>query len=117
EVVWGLLFVSAGVMGPRAGVIALALHSSGVFGKLYSESLENVQSEPVMALAATGAGGTPIAAFGHFPLAFPPMAIQTLFRLEWNARAAAVVDMIVAGAIGEALHNSMQLCHFNQMLA
>src|SRR5437764_2470537 len=27
EVVWGLLFISAGVMGPRAGVIALALHS------------------------------------------------------------------------------------------
>src|SRR5262249_35028282 len=84
EVVWGLLLVCAAVIGPRAGILALALHSTGVFGKLYAESIENVTPEPVMALEATGGARIAIAGFGLMPLAFPPMAIHTLFRFEWN---------------------------------
>jgi phosphonate transport system permease protein len=97
--------------------VALALHSTGVLGKLYAESIENVQWEPVMALASTGARGLAVAGFGHMPLAFSPMAIQTLFRLEWNIRAAAVVGMIGAGGIGQALYNAQQLFFYDQMLA
>jgi phosphonate transport system permease protein len=117
EVVWGLVLVSAAVMGWKAGTVALALHSTGVLGKLYAESIENVQWEPVMALASTGARGLAVAGFGHMPLAFSPMAIQTLFRLEWNIRAAAVVGMIGAGGIGQALYNAQQLFFYDQMLA
>jgi len=117
EVVWGLIFVSAATMGLQAGIAALALHSTGVLGKLYAESLENVQLDPVMSLAATGAPGIAVATFGHLPLAFPPMVIQTLFRFEWNIRAAAVVGMIGAGGIGQALYNAQQLFFYDQMLA
>ena len=117
EVIWGLIFVSAAVMGLKAGIAALALHSTGVLGKLYAESLENVQAEPVISLAATGAPGIAVATFAHLPLAFPPMAIQSLFRFEWNIRAAAVVGMIGAGGIGEALYNAQQLFFYDQMLA
>jgi phosphonate transport system permease protein len=117
EVVWGLLLVCAAVIGPRAGMLALALHSTGVFGKLYAESIENVTAEPVMALEATGGARTAIAGFGLMPLAFPPMAIHTLFRFEWNIRAAAIVGMIGAGGIGQALYNSQQLMFYDQTLA
>lgn len=117
EVVWGLIFVSASILGMGAGIAALALHSTGVLGKLYSESLENVQPEPVMSLEATGATGIAVATYAHFPLAFPPMAIQSLFRFEWNIRAAAVVGMIGAGGIGQALYNAQQLFFYDQMLA
>jgi len=117
EVVWGLIFVSAAIIGVQAGIAALALHSTGVLGKLYAESLENVQPGPVMSLAATGAPGIAIATFGRLPLALPPMAIQTLFRFEWNIRAAAVVGMIGAGGIGQALYNAQQLFFYDQMLA
>jgi phosphonate transport system permease protein len=117
EVVWGLLLVCASLMGPRAGMLALALHSTGVFGKLYAESIENVAPEPVMALAATGGPRIAVASFGLLPLAFPPMAIHTLFRFEWNIRAATIVGMIGAGGIGQALYNSQQLMFYNQTLA
>jgi phosphonate transport system permease protein len=117
EVVWGLLLVSTAVIGPRAGILALALHSTGVFGKLYAESIENVTPEPVMALAATGGPRIAIASFGLWPLAFPPMAIHTLFRFEWNIRAATIVGMIGAGGIGSALYNAQQLFFYDQMLA
>jgi phosphonate transport system permease protein len=117
EVVWGLLLVSTAVIGPRAGILALALHSSGVFGKLYAESLENVTPEPVTALLATGGSRIAVAGFGLFPLAFPPMVIHTLFRFEWNIRAATIVGMIGAGGIGSALFNAQQLFFYDQMLA
>lgn len=117
EIVWGLIFVSAAILGVQAGIAALAFHGAGVLGKLYAESLENVQAEPLMSLAATGAPGIAIATFGHLPLAFPPMAIQSLFRFEWNIRAAAVVGMIGAGGIGQALYNAQQLFFYDQMLA
>ena len=51
------------------------------------------------------------------PLALPPMAIHTLFRLEWNVRAAAIVGLIGAGGIGQALFNAMQLFFYKQMAA
>jgi phosphonate transport system permease protein len=117
EVVWGLLLVCATVIGPRAGMLALALHSTGVFGKLYAESIENVTPEPVMALQATGGARIAIAGFGLMPLAFPAIAIHTLFRFEWNIRAAAIVGMIGAGGIGQALYNSQQLMFYDQTLA
>ena len=45
------------------------------------------------------------------------MAIHTLFRLEWNLRAATVVGMIGAGGIGQALYDAQQLFFYNQMMA
>jgi phosphonate transport system permease protein len=117
EVVWGLIFVSAAGVGPQAGVIALALHSTGSLGRLFAESFENIPTAPVNAVAATGAPGMAIAGFVFVPLALPPMAIHTLFRLEWNVRAAAIVGLIGAGGIGQALFNAMQLFFYKQMAA
>jgi phosphonate transport system permease protein len=117
DLVWGLLLVTAAIQGPPAGLLAIGLHSTGVFGKLYAESIENVQPEPVLALAATGAPRIPMAGFGLLPLAFPPMAILTLFRLEWNMRAATIMGIIGAGGIGEALFNAQQQFFYHKMVA
>jgi phosphonate transport system permease protein len=117
DLVWGLIMVTMAVMGPRAGILAIGLHSTGVFGKLYAESIENVQPEPVLALAATGAPRISMAGFGLLPLAFPPMVVLTLFRLEWNMRAATVMGIIGAGGIGQALFNAQQLFFYPKMVA
>jgi phosphonate transport system permease protein len=45
------------------------------------------------------------------------MAIHTLFRMEWNLRAATVLGMIGAGGIGQALYNAQQLFFYDQMMA
>lgn len=117
DLVWGLLLITASVLGPKAGLLAIALHSTGVFGKLYAESIENVTPEPVMALAATGAPRIALASFGLLPLAFPPMAVLTLFRVEWNMRAATIMGIIGAGGIGQALYYAQQLFFYKQMVA
>ncbi|MBV8151049.1 MAG: ABC transporter permease subunit [Candidatus Eremiobacteraeota bacterium] len=117
EVLWGLILVVSVGVGPLAGILALGLHSGGVLGKLYAESFENVAAAPVTALVATGASKGATAAYAIVPLALGPLAVHTLFRLEWNMRAAAVVGMIGAGGIGQALFEAQQLFFYKTMAA
>lgn len=117
EIVWGLLFVTFVGIGPWAGVAALGLHSFGVLGKLFAESLENVPPDPIRALRATGASRIAVAAFGNVPLAAGPIVVHGLFRFEWNIRAATVLGIIGAGGVGQALYNAQQLFFYPQMLA
>lgn len=117
EVVWGLVLVGIAGLGPRVGILALGLHGAGSLGKLYAESLENVASEPVIAMASTGGSTLSIAGFAVLPLAFAPMTVHSLFRFEWNMRVATIVGMIGAGGIGEALFNAQQLFFYPQMMA
>ena len=117
EIVWGLLFVTFAGIGPGAGVMALGLHSTGVLGKIFAESLENVPPDPIRALRATGASRIAVAAFGNVPLAAGPIIVHGLFRFEWNVRAATVLGIIGAGGIGQALYNAQQMFFYSQMLA
>lgn len=117
EVVWGLVLVGVIGVGPEAGIIALALHGTGSLGRLYAESFENIRAEPVQAMAATGARPLAIAGFAYVPLALAPLAVHSLFRLEWNVRAATIVGVIGAGGIGQALYNAQQLFFYRQMMA
>jgi phosphonate transport system permease protein len=117
EVVWGLILVVSVGIGPLAGIFALGFHSAGVLGKLFAEAFENVVHEPVDSISATGASKIATIAYAFVPLAFGTLAIHTLFRLEWNVRAAAVVGMIGAGGIGQALFNAQQLFFYKTMVA
>jgi phosphonate transport system permease protein len=117
EIVWGLVLVSIIGTGPEAGIIALALHGTGSLGRLYAESFENIRTEPVHSIAATGARPLAVAGFAYLPLALAPLAVHTLFRLEWNVRAATIVGVIGAGGIGQALYNAQQLFFYRQMAA
>jgi phosphonate transport system permease protein len=116
EVVWALILMGVAGLGPKIGIMALGLHSAGSLGKLFSESLENVPPEPVMAMTSTGGTKIAVASFAHLPLAFAPMMVHSLFRLEWNMRAATVVGMISAGGIGQALFDQQQLMHYSKAL-
>jgi len=69
DILWALVFVVALGLGPFPGTLALAVHSAGVLGKLYSETLEAVPSRPVQALTATGASGFQAFLFGRLPQA------------------------------------------------
>lgn len=57
DLVWALMFIAAVGLGPFAGILALTVHSAGLLGKLYAETMESVDPIPVDTLRATGAGG------------------------------------------------------------
>ncbi|MBI2961777.1 MAG: phosphonate ABC transporter, permease protein PhnE, partial [Betaproteobacteria bacterium] len=50
ELVWAALMVLAAGLGPFAGTLALAVHTAGVLGRLFAETLENAPPEPTLAL-------------------------------------------------------------------
>jgi len=66
-----LIFVAAVGLGPFAGVLAMAIHSIADLGKLYSESIENVDKGPIEALESVGAPGVNIVRWGILPQVLP----------------------------------------------
>jgi len=117
ELVWGLVLISVAGVGPKAGALALGLHSMGSLGRLFAESVENVPPAPMRAIAATGASRVAIAGFAAVPLALGPLAVHSLFRFEWNLRMATVMGVIGAGGVGQALYEAQQLFFYRKMMA
>ncbi|MDR6535757.1 phosphonate transport system permease protein [Variovorax soli] len=109
ELVWAALMVLAAGLGPFAGVLALALHTSGVFGRLFGETLENVPPVPERALRDAGSGAVAAFAYGSLPLAWPQWLAYSLYRWEMNIRMAAVLGFVGAGGLGQMLYFHLSL--------
>ena len=109
ELVWAtLLLVSAG-LGPFAATLALGLHTTGVLGRLFAESLENAPDGPAQALRARGLGAVPVLLYASLPQVLPQLLSYTLYRWENNIRAAAVLGVVGAGGLGQMLAFHMGL--------
>jgi phosphonate transport system permease protein len=109
ELVWAaLLLISAG-LGPFAGTLALAFHTTGVLGRLFAESIENAPPEPADALRAQGTGNLLVFYFTTLPQVMPQLMSYTLYRWENNIRAAAVLGVVGAGGLGQLLSFHMGL--------
>ena len=109
ELVWAVLMVLAAGLGPFAGVLALALHTSGVFGRLFGETLENVSRESEQALRISGSGVVTAFTYGSLPLVTPQWLAYTLYRWEMNIRMAAVLGFVGAGGLGQMLYFHLSL--------
>lgn len=109
ELVWAALLLIAVGLGPFAGTFALALHTTGVLGRLFAESIENSTDEPAFALRARGVGPLAVFWYATFPQVLPQLISYTLYRWENNIRAAAVLGVVGAGGLGQMLSYHMGL--------
>ncbi len=109
ELLWALLFIFAVGLGLFAGALALGVHTAGVLGRLYAEVLEEMPEGPLLSLRAAGASRLGTAVFGVLPQAFPQLVAYTLYRWEVNIRASAVLGVVGAGGLGQALHVAVSL--------
>ncbi len=117
DLVTGALFVAAIGLGPLAGVLALALNTGGVLGKLFAEAVEAVDPGPVEGVRATGASPLAVALWGVIPQVAPLWISYFLYRFESNARAATVLSLIGAGGIGQPLFDAINSFAFGQASA
>jgi len=114
ELVWAaLLLISAG-LGPLAGTLALALHTAGVLGRLFAESIENAPDGPAFALRVQGVPRGRAFWYSTFPQALPQLLSYTLYRWENNIRAAAVLGVVGGGGLGQMLSFHMGLFHMQE---
>jgi phosphonate transport system permease protein len=109
ELVWAVFMVLAAGLGPFAGCLALAVHTAGVLGRLFSETLENAPPEPARALRDAGAGATLAFLYGTLPVVLPQFTSYALYRWEYNIRMAAVLGFVGAGGVGQMLYVSLSV--------
>ena len=117
EIVFALLFVVAVGLGPFAGVMAIFVHNTGVFSKLYSEAVEAIDSRPVEGIRATGASRLSEVIFGVIPQVIPLWSSFILYRLETNVRSATTLGIVGAGGIGQTLYESIRAFHYAETAA
>ncbi|GGC70444.1 phosphonate ABC transporter, permease protein PhnE [Undibacterium terreum] len=109
ELVWASIMLIAAGLGPFAGTIALAAHTTGVLGRLFAEALENASPLPESTLRTNGAGAVAAFLFATLPQRLPQMLSYTLYRWENNIRAAAILGVVGAGGLGQMLKYHLSL--------
>ena len=117
EMVFAMLFIVAVGLGPFAGVLALAVHTTGTLAKLYSEAVEAIDPRPVEGIRATGAHKLVEIVYGVVPQVMPLWLSFTLYRFESNVRSASVVGMVGAGGIGVVLYEVIRSFQYAQTCA
>lgn len=101
-----LIYVLGG--GPVPAVIAIAFHTGGALGKLYSEVGENADLKPIEGLTSVGASWGQKMWLGVIPQVAPNWLSYTLLRFEINVRASAILGFVGEGGIGHDLKLAMQ---------
>ncbi len=101
-----LIYILGG--GPVPAVIAIALHTGGALGKLFSEVAENADLKPVEGLASVGANWSQRMWLGIIPQVAPNWLSYALLRFEINVRASAILGFVGEGGIGHDLKLAMQ---------
>ena len=117
DLVFALMFVSAFGLGPLAGILAIAIHSFGTLGKLFTEAVENIDMRPVEGVRSTGSRFIEMVRFGALPQVMSGFASYTLLRFEINVRSGSVVGMVGAGGIGQDLFVAIRKFYYTDVSA
>jgi phosphonate transport system permease protein len=100
-----LLFVAAIGLGPMPGVLAVAVHSLGMLGKLYAEEFEVTDHGTWEALDSAGANWFQKIRFAVWPQTARQILSLTLFRFEMNLRESAVLGLVGVAGLGLWIEN------------
>ena len=109
ELVWALICIIGIGIGPFAGTIALGLHTTGVLGKLYADTMEEVAMRPVEALRALGARPLQLLLWAIWPQTKQLLGNYTVLRWDMNLRAATILGLVGGGGLGQLMYNDVQL--------
>jgi phosphonate transport system permease protein len=116
-IVFALIFVIAFGLGPMAGVLAIAIHSTGALGKQFSEIVENADMKPVEGVRSTGANWISCMRFAVLPQVAAGYASYALLRFEINVREASVMGFVGAGGIGQELVVAVRKFYYSDVSA
>ena len=98
--IWAIVATIWVGLGPFAGSIALTLHTIAALGKLYSESIESIETGPIEAIQATGANRLQTIIYAVIPQILPPFISFTIYRWDINVRLSTIIGLVGGGGIG-----------------
>ncbi len=113
--VFGLVLVGIVGLGPTAGILAIALHSMGTYGKLYAEAVETLDMAAIDAVRATGAGPAQVFFNAVWPAVLPQFVSNHLYVWEYNIRDSTILGLIGAGGLGLLISEATSLFQWGRL--
>lgn len=115
SLVFGLLLVGIVGLGPMAGILAIALHSTGSYGKLFSETIDSLDLIEAHTLHLSGANRIQIFFHAIMPELLPQFISTHLYVWEYNMRDSAVLGLVGAGGLGLLLSDAVALFQWQRL--
>lgn len=105
EVILALVILKAIGLNPLTCVLAIGIHSIGMLGKMFSETIDNMDVGPLEALDAVGANTWQKIRYCILPQVMPDLTSAALYRFDINIRAASALGVVgtMAGGFGALL--------------
>jgi phosphonate transport system permease protein len=113
--IWALVFVGVVGLGPFAGILAIAVSDAGAFGKLFSETIETADRNPIEGVVSAGGSKLQVIRFALIPQVLPVIISQVLYYFESNVRSATIIGIVGAGGIGLQLSEQIRTYDFDQV--
>ncbi len=115
DIVWAFLFVRLLGLGPGPAVLAIAVSTGGIIGKLFAELAEAVDPGPVHALRRAGAGRLAVLVHGVLPQVQRQFVAYGLYRLECSIRSASILGVVGAGGLGSEIALSVRYQEYDKL--
>lgn len=115
EYIWAFLFLS--MLGPKAwpAVLALAVHNTGILGRLGGEVIENADRAGPAALRGLGSSRSQIAVVGLFPVVLPRWLLYFFYRWETCVREATVLGLLGFVSLGYWIQDARVRDRYDEM--
>jgi phosphonate transport system permease protein len=103
EIILALILVKGFGINALTGLLTIGLHSVGMIGKLFAESIDNMDRGPIEAIKSLGGTVVDQARHGILPQILAEFVSIALYRFDINVRSATVLGIIGAGGLGASL--------------
>ena len=112
-----LVFVIAVGLGSFAGMLTLTISTIGMFGKLFADTIEEIDPEPTEATYATGASKPQVIKYSIIPQVLPSFTANMFYAFDVNLRSAIGLGIFGGGGIGFEIHMAMKMLRYKNALA
>lgn len=112
--IWALIFIVAVGMGPFPGILAITVGAGGMLVKVFTQSIEEIDSGKIEALKATGAGWFSIITQAVIPTVLTAFIAWCILRFEADMGESTILGAVGAGGIGWELTHAMRSYNFDQ---
>jgi phosphonate ABC transporter permease subunit PhnE len=113
--VFGLVIVGIIGLGPTAGILAIAFHSTGTYGKLFVEAIESLDMAAIDAVRSVGANRVQVFRYAVLPAVLPQFVSSHLYIWEFNIRDSTILGIIGAGGLGQLITEATSLFQWGRL--
>jgi len=116
EYVWAFLLLT--LLGPGAwpAVLALALHNTGILGRLFGEVLEDADPRAAAALRGLGASRLAVATTALWPASLGRLLLLFFYRWETCVREATILGLLGFAGIGAYILQAQAAIRLDELL-